>query len=262
MLRSLTRLLGGRRDESQLALALDAPPAAPPAPRTGEELLERLRALGLRRIERCRLTRNRTVMASYRGPELRLHEGYLGAPPAVLRAIVDFAQGRTAAERRAARDLLLGWRVASPAGAAAARRERTHPQDARMAETLAAWHRRLNDEHFGGALREVTIRVSRRMRSRLGHYTAAAPGGDAPEIAISRRHIRRHGWAEAAHTLLHEMVHQWQDERGLAIDHGASFRRRAREVGIAPAACRAVDQPHAAPETLPRTVSRRAARDA
>jgi hypothetical protein len=262
VLRSLTRLLGGRsEDGAQLALPLDPVAAAPPAPRTAEELLERLRALGLRRMARCRLTRNRTVMVSYRGAELRVHEGYLDAPAHVWRAIVVFAQGRTAAERRAARDVVLGWRVAPPAGSASARRERTHPEDERMAGTLAAWHRRLNAEHFGGALRELPIRVSRRMRSRLGHYTAATPGGDPPEIAISRRHIRRHGWDEAVHTLLHEMVHQWQDERGLAIDHGAAFRRRAREVGIAPSACRTVDRPHAAPEIVPRTVSRRAARE-
>jgi hypothetical protein len=57
------------------------------------------------------------------------------------------------------------------------------------------------------------------------------------------------------------MVHQWQDERGLAIDHGAAFRRRAREVGIAPSACRTVDRPCAVPELVPRTISRRAARE-
>ena len=200
-------------------------------------------------------------MVSYRGAELRVHEGYLGATAEVLRAIVRFAQGRTAAERRAARDVLLGWRIV-PAGAAAPRRrERTHPEDDRMAATLLDWHRRLNAEHFGGALREVPIRVSRRMRSRLGHYGAATPGGDPAEIAISRRHVRRHGWAEAVHTLLHEMVHQWQDERGLAIDHGAAFRRRAREVGIAPSACRRVGRPEAAPALPARTISRLAARE-
>jgi hypothetical protein len=46
------------------------------------------------------------------------------------------------------------------------------------------------------------------------------------------------------HTLLHEMVHQWQDETGRAIDHGAGFRAKARDVGIAAAARRA---PGAAP---------------
>jgi hypothetical protein len=76
------------------------------------------------------------------------------------------------------------------------------------------------------------------MKSRLGHYTAAGRG-EVGEIAISRRHLRRHGWDEALHTLLHEMVHQWQDETGHTIDHGAGFRAKAREVGIAPSARRA-----------------------
>ena len=52
----------------QLALALDAPP------RNADELLARLRAFGLTGIDRCRLTRNRAVMVSYRGRELRVHE--------------------------------------------------------------------------------------------------------------------------------------------------------------------------------------------
>jgi hypothetical protein len=59
------------------------------------------------------------------------------------------------------------------------------------------------------------------------------------EIVISRRHIRRHGWKAALETLLHEMVHQWQDETGLTVDHGGEFRRKAREIGIAPSARRA-----------------------
>jgi hypothetical protein len=40
------------------------------------------------------------------------------------------------------------------------------------------------------------------------------------------------------HTQLHEMVHQWQAEQGLPIDHGRQFRNKAVEVGIEPAARR------------------------
>jgi hypothetical protein len=105
------------------------------------------------------------------------------------------------------------------------------------------------------------------MRTRLGHYTAASPvTGDVAEIVISRDHVRRHGWEEALHTLLHEMVHQWQDEGGHAIDHGPTFRRKAREVGITPSARRHVvprrQRPGAAPQTpLPQTIGLRAARE-
>ena len=104
---------------------------------------------------------------------------------------------------------------------------------------LARLHKAYNEERFEGVLREIPIRISRRMKSRLGHYSPANEGCE-PEIVLSRRHIRRDGWEEALHTLLHEMVHQWQDEQGLVVDHGASFRAKARAVGITPLACRAV----------------------
>jgi hypothetical protein len=77
------------------------------------------------------------------------------------------------------------------------------------------------------------------MKSRLGHYSAASRGLPA-EIAISRRHIRRHGWSDAIETLVHEMVHQWQAETGAPIDHGPAFRQKAVEVGIRPRAKREV----------------------
>lgn len=229
MLHALTRQL--RRAPAQLTLEL-----APP--RTAQELLGRLRALGLRRISTCRLTRNRNVMVSFCGPELRVHQGYLQAPDDVLLAIVRFVEGATRLERARARRRLLEHpiQLLGPAR----RREATHPDDRAAAVTLTEWHARYNRDHFGGALRALEVRVSRRMRARLGHYVAATPAGDPPEIAISRRHLRRHGWGEALQTLLHEMVHQWQDELRMPIDHGAVFRRKAREVGISPRARRTV----------------------
>jgi hypothetical protein len=237
VLRALTGLFRRPAREGehahQLRLALDDPP------RTADDLLARLRTFGLTRIDRCRLTRNRAVMVSFSGGELRIHAGYLGAPPEVLRAVVVFVQGRTRADRCAARAVILAHRVEVPPRIG--RRPRTRPEDEGLAVRLTAWHRRYNDELFEGRLRHIAVRVSRRMRSRLGHYSAASPAGEPPEIAISRRHVRRHGWEEALHTLLHEMVHQWQDESGLPIDHGARFRAKARAVGIAASARRAVD---------------------
>lgn len=231
MLHALTRLLRGRRDVAQLELGFDGS-----APRDADELLIVLQRLGLRRIERLKLTRNRNVMVSFGGGALRVHEGYLSAPETVLRAIVAFVEGKTRAERREAQQIIVLHPVRTPK--AAARRERTHPEDEQVAEQLRAWHARYNGRHFKGTLRPVDIRVSRRMKSRLGHYTAATPGGEPAEIAISRAHLRKHGWQETLHTLLHEMVHQWQDETERTIDHGASFRAKCREVGIAPYARR------------------------
>jgi hypothetical protein len=235
MFRALKSLLSGRREAGQFTLELDAPIT----PRNADELLSRLEALGLERITRCELTRNRNVMVSFRGTRLRVHEGYLGAPLEVLQAIVAFVEGRTRADRRSAQRRIVAHVIdVADAPRGPMRRERTHPDDEPLAERLSGWHARFNDEHFGGALRQVPVRVSRRMKSRLGHYTAGARG-ERGEIAISWRHIRRHGWDEALHTLLHEMVHQWQDESGRAIDHRAAFRAKAREVGIAAAARRA-----------------------
>ena len=236
MLRTLTSIFTRRRDPSQLALEFDAPGA----PADAVELLVRLRTLGLRRIDDCRLTRNRNVMVSFQGRSLRVHEGYLGAPVDVHEAIVRFIEGRTRAERRAARTKIVSYRVQTPPQNR--RREQTHPDDEPLSLKLGEWHERFNAEHFGGALKTVPVRVSRRMRSRLGHYSAATEREGA-EIAISRRHLRRHGWNEALQTLLHEMVHQWQDENRLPLDHGRRFRAKAREVGIEAAAKRAMTPP-------------------
>lgn len=252
MLRALTRLLRPRRDLSQLELGLHGG-----TPHNAEELLARLHALGLKRIFRCRLTRNRNVMVSFGGGELRVHEGYLGAPEPVLRAIVDFVEGRSRGERRAAQRIIVGYPVRSPRPAA--RRERTHADDQPMAKQLTEWHGRYNERHFGGRLKPIEIRVSRRMKTRLGHYTAATTGGETAEIAISRTHVRKHGWPEALHTLLHEMVHQWQDESGRTIDHGATFRGKAREVGIEPYARRVLATRPGRSEGS-QTLGRRAAR--
>jgi hypothetical protein len=236
VLRALRSVFGLRKhDAAQLTFELDA------QPRDADELLARLRQLGLARIARCRLTRNRNVMVSFRGRDLRVHEGYLSAPEDVHRAIVAFVEGRTRAERRVAQRRIVSFRIETPAGSpkTPSRREHTRPEDRPLADKLTQWHTKLNADHFGGALKAIPVRVSRRMRSRLGHYSAAN-ATDGGEIAISWRHLRRHGWDEALHTLLHEMVHQWQDESGHPLDHGRLFRAKAREVGIQAAAKREV----------------------
>ncbi len=222
----------GARDALQTELPLEAPP------RTADELLERLRTLGLTSIARCRLTQNRAVMVSFSGSELRVHRAYLDAPSDVLRAIVLFVHGRTRPERRAAQETILGFPVRTARRAPARRHERSHPEDEALELELTAWHRLYNQRFFGGTLRPISIRISGRMRSRLGQYSAPSAYGEPAEIAISRAHIRRHGPAEVLHTLLHEMVHQWQAQRGHAIDHGPIFRAKARQIGIEPRARR------------------------
>jgi len=124
---------------------------------------------------------------------------------------------------------------------APARVPRTHPRDRELVAKLTEAHQRYNAELFADTLRPVPIRISRRMKNRLGHYMTAAPStGQPPEIAISRRHIQQDTWDEVLHTLVHEMVHQWQDENGHPLDHGQTFRRKAREIGISARATRPV----------------------
>jgi hypothetical protein len=223
-------------NRDQLALELDEAP-----PKNAEELRARLQRLGLGTQYRVRLTTNRTVVVSYSGGELRIHHSFLGADEEVWKAIILFVHGRNRVVRREARRTILEFPVARSNDPPRRRRrpERTHPADLPLIHELTRWHAGYNDERFGGMLRAIPIRISRRMKSRLGHYSPASEGC-VPEIVLSRRHIRRDGWGEALHTLLHEMVHQWQDEQGLVVDHGSSFRAKARAVGITPLACRAV----------------------
>jgi hypothetical protein len=219
----------------QLKLDLERPPAS------AEELLARLRTMGLNGIDRCVLTRNRSVMISFRAGVLRLHRAYLDAPDDVHRAIVAFVCGRTRRTRREAQRVIVEYPI--PTDEMRPRRDHVvhpRPSDIPLMEELARRHDHYNAMLFGGQLSRITIRISGRMRRRLGQYIAPCASGRPAEITISRRHIRRHGWEEALHTLLHEMVHQWQAENGMAIDHGPEFRRKAREVGIEATARRVV----------------------
>jgi hypothetical protein len=219
----------------QLPLELDRPPAS------ADALLARLRTLGLRGIDRCLLTRNRSVMISFRGGVLRLHRGYLDAPPDIHCAIVAFVSGRTRSARRDAQRVILEHPI--PVHEMRPRREQAHhprPSDVALIEELARAHAHYNAMLFGGQLSRIAIRISGRMRNRLGQYSSPCASGRPAEITISRRHVRRHGWEEALHTLMHEMVHQWQAENGKPIDHGREFRRKAREVGVEPTARRIV----------------------
>jgi len=200
-------------------------------------LFSRLEELGLRGVDTLVLMRTRRVMVSLIGRTLRVHEGYAEAPEAVLKAVVAFAIARTKAERIAAREVILAHDVER--APAPRRQEPLRPGDLALMTQLSEAHRQLNRQHFGGSLRDIPVRLSGRMATRLGHYDAGSRH-TPPEIVLSRQHIVKHGWREAMHTLLHEMVHQWQHETSRPVDHGPEFRAKAREVGITPAARRDV----------------------
>jgi hypothetical protein len=211
---------------------------------SSDHLSARLSLLGLRGVARIVTHTNRIVMVNLgaRGV-LRLHRGYAHAPDRVLRAIVRFLDPRLPrAMRRMAERELLDFPVErhAPAAPAPSRRERPRPGDLLLLHRLSQVHERFNGEHFDGALGSLPIRLSIRMRTRLGELSVDVRTGRPMEIAISRRHIARHAWAEVEHTLLHEMVHQWQAETGLPVDHRAAFRRKAAQVGVLPGAKRAL----------------------
>ncbi len=234
----MSSLLTTANPPSHVEPARDRPARGRAATRARTAVLfSRLQDLGLRGVESLVLMRTRTTMVSVIGRTLRVNEGYADAPEAVLRAVVSFASAHTRAERVAARDEILTYEVDRPP--VARRVESPRPGDLALIAQLTDAHRQLNAQHFGGTLSSVPILLSGRMATRLGHYDPGSRHSSA-EIVMSRKHVVRHGWREAMHTLLHEMVHQWQHETGVPVDHGAGFRRKAREVGITPAARRDV----------------------
>jgi SprT-like family protein len=207
-------------------------------------LLEnRLRTLGLREIDQVVTHTNQTVMLSVNRRILRIHRGYSYAPDRVLKAIVRFLNRRVPrALRRVAEREFLQFPVEehAPSPSGSGRRERARPGDVLLLYRLETLRQQFNQEHFGGTLGEIPIRLSGRMRRRLGELSVDIRTGRPIELSLSRQHIARHGWTEVEHTLLHEMVHQWQAESGLPVDHGPTFRRKAREVGVLPAAKRMI----------------------
>jgi hypothetical protein len=203
----------------------------------------RLQALGLVQINQVVTHTNRTVMLSFSKGVLRIHRGYAFASDRVLRAIVRFLNPRVPKVlRRAAEREFLAFPVEAhaPSRERARSRDQPLPGDVALLHRLELLHQSLNLSHFDGNLRSIAISISSRMRTRLGELSADIRSGAPLQITMSRRHLNRHEWAEVVHTMLHEMVHQWQAENGLRIDHGPTFRRKAREVGVIPAARRTI----------------------
>lgn len=206
-------------------------------PAGDDDLPSRLYALGLDPGVRVSLTDNSTTMVSFGAGWLRVHRGYASANDEVVGAIVRFARAKRRDGRSEAKRVLLSYARVLPGRRARVRREVTHPDDQTYAARLTEAHAELNAQFFEGALNQPAIRVSRRMKRKLGHYSLSSAAA-AADIAIARRHIRRDSWDDVIHTLLHEMVHQWQQETGLPVAHDRAFRAKARQVGINPGAVR------------------------
>jgi SprT-like family protein len=117
------------------------------------------------------------------------------------------------------------------------RTSRERADEAAIITQLQMAHADYNIALFDGELGGIKMRISRRMKNRLGHYMVAG-GGQPAEIAMSLRHVERDPWDDVLHTLVHEMVHQWQDQNGMPLDHGQTFRAKAMEIGISARATR------------------------
>ncbi len=202
------------------------------------ELETRLRAAGLSAATPIVPHTNRRVLVSLtRGGTLRVHTGFSFAPEPVLAAIARWARPRLRrADRLAAGRILAAFpvHVHVPPDAGTRRRptEPADPGDTARLDRLRGLHESLNALHFGGALGPVDLRLSARMRRRLGEFRPGSGPDARPEIALSRKHLRRDGWGRVGETLLHEMVHQWQAESGRALGHGPDFRRTCASLGI------------------------------
>jgi hypothetical protein len=217
-----------------------------------DAILRRLRGLGARRLERIRFRRNRSTIWSLTqsGRALNLHVAYRTAPWDVIDAFATVAREgfrKSDAYHRAA-EIVRSWpglevglaRVL----ATGSRRTCLEPgpcaATAEQHDYLVRLYRALNQDRFDGALpSDIPIRLSRRMRSRLGHMIPAVRMGRrwVVEIAINLDLMLRGNEHLLVDTLLHEMAHAADYLRSGRASHGPTWRAIAKRVGCEDRAC-------------------------
>ncbi|HET7274443.1 MAG TPA: SprT-like domain-containing protein [Longimicrobiaceae bacterium] len=187
------------------------------------------------------LTDNRRVMASVagRGRTLRLHRAFADAPETVLTAVRSLIFGDPRVNRATARAVINDFLESlprTPGPEQVQKRRRVRAADRPHIERLRREYQRINFAFFAGALPDVPIYLSGRMRRRNGHFSCAPL-----EIVISRRLCTGAAVGEAEHTLRHEMIHVWQHAQGHKPGHGRDFRQWAKRLDVHPRATRAVE---------------------
>ena len=227
---------------------------------TEERLLAALRGAGARALERVRFKRNRSTIWSLTagGTALNLHEGYRSAPWSRLRHFSTIARrpDRSHPDTRDAMAEVKAWPGLEPALERARRADvggrtgrvagsgRVRPGPCCASPAQLAWLRalydRLNRERFGGRLPGgLHLRLSRRMRSRLGHMRGHVADGRryVVEIALSVDLMLEGNGRVRVDTLLHEMAHaaDWLADGGRG--HGPGWKAWARTAGCEPRAC-------------------------
>jgi hypothetical protein len=231
----------------------DSPLTAVP-PWSSADLLRELSRRGARRLRSVVLRANRRTIWSLTagGTRFNLHRAFSLAPEAVLddlSLIAREARRRSEAYRRAA-GRIAQWPVVLESirdlrsAAEGRRRGARGPCCATPGQRayLTALYDAINMRSFGGRLPSgVPVRLSSRMRSRLGHMV---PGFDAEgrpyvvEIALNADLMLAANDDVRTETLLHEMVHVADLLQHGQVGHGPTWRRLALEAGCEPRACR------------------------
>ena len=80
---------------------------------------------------------------------------------------------------------------------------------------LRYWHTRFNTLVFDGKLSRAVIVIEPLGDKFAGFCATGAPCTISIDSELTRQQARI--------IMLHEMVHQWQSESGLPMDHGRSF---------------------------------------
>jgi hypothetical protein len=121
--------------------------------------------------------------------------------------------------------------------AALAKHQRDEGWDGReMIAGLQAWAARFIVE-FKLDIAEIALCIDRLPTTRYGHFRRGHNGfGLRGEIAINARYLsgQRQVW-EVLGTLLHELLHAWQEEHGTPgkrNHHNAEFQAKAWELGL------------------------------
>lgn len=221
---------------------------------TEDTILQRLRRLGARRLERVRFRRNRSTIWSLTqsGRALNLHVAYRTAPMEVIDAFATVAREgfRKSEAYHQAAEIVRSWPGVdlglSLVLATGARRRRTGLEPGPCAASpeqhdyLVRLYRALNRAYFDDGLPSgVPIRASRRMRTRLGQMVPAVRLGRrwVVEIAVNLDLMLRGNERLLLDTLLHEMAHAEDYLRNGRASHGPSWRAIARRVGCEDRAC-------------------------
>ncbi|NNF27113.1 MAG: SprT-like domain-containing protein [Gemmatimonadetes bacterium] len=223
--------------------------------RSESEMLRLLRREGASRLEGVAFRRNRSTIWSLtqNGRVLNLHEGYRGAPLSVVRAFVAIANHghRSSGRYREACRVVRSWPGIDHAlgrlraHSTSRRRPRPVPCQGTPQERIRvrALYRRLNGTRFEDRLpTDIPIRISRRMKTRLGHM---APEGTSRnptvgEIALNRMLFRGGNEAALEETLLHEMAHVAAYLFDGDSGHGPAWKTWALRAGCGPTPCIAI----------------------